>query len=123
MRLQEPLQRSLRSEIEKIQKQYGYTLSKLSALSGINHGHLSDILRGNRAMTIRQLDALATAFEQPPGWLYELYPDECFAKERVSRPRVIPYLIRCAEIGRQDCIQPIVSKLLDEQKMWISSFQ
>ncbi|WP_309479763.1 helix-turn-helix domain-containing protein [Brevibacillus agri] len=116
MRLQEPLQRSLRSEIEKIQKQYGYTLSKLSALSGINHGHLSDILRGNRAMTIRQLDALATAFEQPPGWLYELYPDECFAKERVSRPRVIPYLIRCAEIGRQDCIQPIVSKLLDEQK-------
>ncbi|MGN7469914.1 helix-turn-helix domain-containing protein [Brevibacillus sp. SAFN-007a] len=116
MRLQEPLQRSLRSEIETIQKQFGFTLSKLSALTGINHGHLSDILRGNRPMTIRQLDALAHAFEQPPGWLYELYPEECFAKERVSRPRVIPYLIRCAEIGRQDCMQQIVSRLLEERK-------
>ncbi|KZE43358.1 DNA-binding protein [Brevibacillus parabrevis] len=116
MGLQEPLQRSLRSEVERIQKQYGYTLSKLSALSGINHGHLSDILRGNRSMTIGHLDALASAFEQPSGWLYELYPEECFTKERASRPRVIPYLLRCAEIGRQDCIQQIVSKLLEDRK-------
>lgn len=116
MRLQELWQRSLRSEIEKKQKQYGYTLSKLSALTGINHGHLSDILRGNRPMTIKQLDALAHAFGQPAGWLYELYPEECFAKKRVSRPRVLPYLIRCAEIGRQDCIQQVVSRLLDDRK-------
>ncbi|MEK4338585.1 helix-turn-helix domain-containing protein [Brevibacillus sp. FSL L8-0710] len=116
MRLQETVQRSLRSEIETHQKQNGYTLSKLSELSGINHGHLSDILRGNRPMTIGQLDALTKVFGKPFGWLYELYTEECFAKERVSRPRVIPYLIRCAEIGLKDCIQQIVSKLLDDPK-------
>lgn len=116
MRLQMTVQRSLRSEIEKLQKQNGYTLRRISELSGINHGHLSDILRSNRPMTIRQLDALAIVFGQAPGWLYELYTDECFTKERVSRPRVTRYLIRCAEIGRLDCIQQVVSKLLDDRK-------
>lgn len=57
MRLQETLQQSLRSEIEKHQKQNSYTLLKLSELSGINQGHLSDIIRNNRPMTIGQLDA------------------------------------------------------------------
>ncbi|CAI8947127.1 XRE family transcriptional regulator [Brevibacillus sp. IT-7CA2] len=116
MRLQETLQRSLRSEIEMNQKQNGYTLSKLSKLSGINHGHLSDMLRGNRPVTIKQLDALAKAFGQPDGWLYEMYTEECFVNERVSRPRVIPYLVRCAEIGLHECIQQTVSKLLDDRK-------
>lgn len=116
MRLQETLQQSLRSEIEKHQKQNSYTLLKLSELSGINQGHLSDIIRNNRPMTIGQLDALAKTFGKPPGWLYELYTEECFVNERVSRPRVIPYLIRCAEIGLHDCIQQTVSRLLEHRK-------
>ncbi|USG65828.1 helix-turn-helix transcriptional regulator [Brevibacillus ruminantium] len=116
MALQENLQSSLRLEIERKQRQYGYTLSKLSKLSGINHGHLSDIFRGNRPMTIGQLDALAVVFGQSPGWLYQLYVDECFTNERVSRPRVMRYLIRCAEIGEQSCVEQVVSKLLDNRK-------
>ncbi|WP_340253216.1 helix-turn-helix domain-containing protein [Brevibacillus borstelensis] len=72
MGLQVTVQRSLRSEIERHRKQNGYTLSKLSELSGINHGHLSDILRGNRPMTVGQLDALTKVFGKPPGWLYDL---------------------------------------------------
>ncbi|NTU18779.1 helix-turn-helix transcriptional regulator [Brevibacillus sp. HB1.2] len=116
MRLQETLQRSLRSEIDRLQKQNGYTLSKLGELSGINHGHLSDIVRSKRSITIGQLDALAKVFGQPSGWLYDLYTSECFTKEKVSRPRLIPYLIRCAEIGLHDSIQQVVSKLLDDRK-------
>ncbi|MFF0828809.1 helix-turn-helix domain-containing protein [Brevibacillus sp. NPDC003359] len=116
MRLQETLERSLRSEIERHQKQNGYTLRKLSDLSGINHGHLSDILRSKRSITIGQLDSLGKAFGKSSGWLYELYTEECFPKERVSRPRVIPYLIQCAEIGLYDCIQKVVSKLLDDRR-------
>jgi transcriptional regulator with XRE-family HTH domain len=110
--------RSLRSEIEHHIKKHGYTLRKLSELTGINQGHLSAILNRNppRAITIRQLDALAAAFGQVPGWLYELYEEECFSDGKVSRPRLVPYLIRCAEIGRQDCIESIVSKLLENPK-------
>lgn len=116
--LQGTWQGSLRSEIETLRREHGYTLSKLGELTGINPGSLSEILNGNppRAMTIGQLDSLAAVFGQEPGWLYEFYTEECLSEGRISRPRLIPYLIRCAEVGRQDCIESAVSQLLDNPK-------
>ncbi|UHA74562.1 DNA-binding protein [Paenibacillus sp. 481] len=82
------------------------------------NGHLSLILNANppRPMTIKQLDAIGRAFDQPEGWLYELYPEECFRHEKVSRPRVIPYFIRCVQIGRFDCVETVVSIMLEDLK-------
>ncbi|TQK62852.1 helix-turn-helix protein [Brevibacillus sp. AG162] len=116
--LQGTMHWSLRSEIERHRRECGYTLSKLGELTGINHGSLSEILNGNppRAMTIGQLDALAAVFGREPGWLYELYTEECISEGRISRPRLIPYLVRCAEVGRKDCIEEVVPKLLDNPK-------
>ncbi|WP_432775928.1 helix-turn-helix transcriptional regulator [Brevibacillus gelatini] len=118
MELQETIQRSLRSEIQKSLKENGYTLSKLSELSGIGTGHLSEMLNSSpsRAITVNQLDAMAKAFGHAPGWLYELYPEECLSEGKISRPRLVPYLVRCAEIGRKDCIKAIVSNLLENPK-------
>ncbi|WJQ81482.1 helix-turn-helix domain-containing protein [Brevibacillus brevis] len=119
------VQRSLRSEIEYHLKDRGYTLTRLSEITGINQGVLSDLLNRipPRSMTIGHLDALAHAFEQSQGWLYELYEAECFVEGRVSRSRVVPYLVRCAEIGRRDCIDSIVYKVLDNQKNTSILFQ
>ncbi|WP_232277309.1 helix-turn-helix domain-containing protein [Paenibacillus sp. 481] len=110
--------RTLRSEIEHQMKIHNYTLSKLSQQSGINNGHLSLILNANppRPMTIKQLDAIGRAFDQPEGWLYELYSEECFRHEKVSRPRVIPYFIKCVQIGRFDCVEAVVSIMLEDLK-------
>lgn len=118
MPVQETFQQSLRSEIERNLKDNGFTLSKFGELTGINPGNLSDILNRNppRAITIGQLDAMTAALGYAPGWLYELYPEECLTEGKISRPRLIPYLVRCAEIGRQDCIEAVVSKLLDKPK-------
>ncbi|GED26204.1 hypothetical protein BAG01nite_23060 [Brevibacillus agri] len=118
MELQKTMQRSLRSEIQKRLKENGYTLSKLSELSGIGTGHLSEMLNSSpsRAITVNQLDAMATAFGHAPGWLYELYPEECLSEGKISRPRLVPYLVRCAEIGRKDCIKAVVSNLLENPK-------
>ncbi len=112
------LQRSLRSEIERNLREKGYTLSKLGEITGINPGNLSEILNGNppRPITIGQLDTMAAAFGHAPGWLYELYSEECLFDGKISRPRLIPFLVRCAEIGRQECIEAAVSKLLDNPK-------
>lgn len=112
------IRRSLRSEIEKNMKLKGFTISKLSELTGINSGTLSTIFNGKppRPMTIRQLDQLAIAFGHEPGWLYELYPEECITEDKFSRPRVIPYLTRCAELDRQDCIRETASRLLENPK-------
>ncbi|WP_188066645.1 helix-turn-helix domain-containing protein [Brevibacillus brevis] len=112
------LYRSLRSEIEQNRKKNGYTLSKLGELTGINPGSLSEILNGNppRAITIGQLDALAKVFGHDPGWLYELYTEECILEGRISRPRLIPYLIRCVEVGRKDCIEATVPQMMENPK-------
>ncbi|KLH99168.1 helix-turn-helix transcriptional regulator [Brevibacillus formosus] len=112
------LYRSLRSEIEQNRKKHGYTLSKLGELTGINPGSLSEILNGNppRAITIGQLDTLAKVFGHDPGWLYELYPEECISEGRISRPRLIPYLIRCVEVGRKDCIEATVPQMMENPK-------
>ncbi|NRR03674.1 helix-turn-helix transcriptional regulator [Brevibacillus sp. RS1.1] len=112
------LYRSLRSEIEQNRKKHGYTLSKLGELTGINPGSLSEILNGNppRAITISQLDALAKVFGHDSGWLYELYTEECISEGRISRPRLIPYLIRCVEVGRKDCIEATVPQMMENPK-------
>ncbi|MFB6367893.1 helix-turn-helix domain-containing protein [Paenibacillus elgii] len=109
--------RSLRSEIEDQMKLHGYNLNKVAELTGINAGNLSMVLNGrSRAMTIGHLDALAEVFGKAPGWLYELYTEECISDNKLSRPRIIPYLVRCAETGRVDCIEPVISKILDNPK-------
>ncbi|QDX92215.1 XRE family transcriptional regulator [Brevibacillus laterosporus] len=109
------LRRSLRYEITARLKAHEYTISKLSELANINNPTLSIFLKGVNARTIRieQLDAIAIAFNESPGWLYETYLEECFSRGRVYKRRVCPFLIRCVEIGRYDCIYEVVSRLLD----------
>ncbi|KPV61084.1 hypothetical protein QJ48_01775 [Paenibacillus sp. A3] len=110
--------RCLRSEIDEQMKKYGYSLTKISKLTGTHLGYLSETLnrRPPRPITINLLDTLAKAFHHPPGWLYELYLGECFSAEKVSRPRMIPFLTRCAELERFDLIASTASKLLEHPK-------
>lgn len=120
--------RALRAEIDKKIKEKGYTLLKVSELSGVNQGHLSMVLNGNppRPMTVEQLDKLAAAFGEDPGWLYDLYYEECFksengklrsGEERLSNKRVRSYLVRCAELNRLDYVETIISKMLDTPRV------
>ncbi|WP_309599587.1 helix-turn-helix transcriptional regulator [Paenibacillus tyrfis] len=109
--------RSLRWEIEDQMKLHGYNINQLAELTGINPGNLSMALNGiSRSMTINQLDALGKLFGKVPGWLYELYTEECISEEKLSRPRLVPYLVRCAEVGRNDCIDAVVSRILESPK-------
>lgn len=78
-------ERSVRSEIEKLMRSDNYTITKLSELTGIKGGHISEILRRNRAISIKQLDSFAEAFKYDVGWLYEFYIDECVSEKKVSR--------------------------------------
>ncbi|MGF9912667.1 helix-turn-helix transcriptional regulator [Paenibacillus ehimensis] len=115
--------RSLRWEIEDQMKLHGHNINQLAEFTGINPDNLSSALNGiSRSMTINQLDALGKVFGKVPGWLYELYTEECISEERLSRRRLVPYLVRCAEVGRNDCIDAVVSKILDNPKNVIAIF-
>ncbi|MDN9012876.1 helix-turn-helix domain-containing protein, partial [Brevibacillus laterosporus] len=110
------VKKSIRAEIEKCMEDKKCTLTQLSELSGIQVGHLSEILNRRRAITIKQLDAFSKAFNYELGWMYDLYVDECISENKVSKSRIVPYLVRCAEIGRYDCIELVVSRLLEVSK-------
>lgn len=109
---------TLRSEIENNLSRSGHNLASFAKLSGLNRGSLSAILHGNppKPISLGQLDALTKALEFPDGWLYPLYVDECFSEEKVSRRRVEPFLIRCAEMGMQHCVDEVLSRIMEYPK-------
>lgn len=106
---------TIRSEIEKNLSRSGHNLASFSKICGLNRGSLSAILHGNppKPMSLGQIDAIIKAFGFPDGWLYPLYIDECFNEEKVSRRRVEPFLIRCAELGKQNCVDETIGRILE----------
>lgn len=109
---------AIRSEIKDHLVSSGYTLTSFGHLSGMNRGSLSAILHGSppKPIAVRQLDIITETLGYPDGWFYHLYLDECFAGTKISRRRLEPYLIRCAELNKQDCIVAAISRLLEMPK-------
>lgn len=109
---------TLRSEIEKGIAELGMNFSSFGELSGINRGIFSAILNGSppKPISLNQMEAITRAFGKEPGWRFDLYIEECFYDGKPNRRRVEPFLIRCAELGRTDCIREVLSRLLEDLK-------
>ncbi|MDF9413922.1 XRE family transcriptional regulator [Brevibacillus laterosporus] len=105
----------IREEIKRLLKSSNYKLYKLCEMININAGHLSGYLKGHeyRQITIDQLHAIGQIFEKPVGWLFELYAEDYFRKERISPKRAKSYLMKCAKLGRQDYIQLVLPQVLE----------
>ncbi|OWA35890.1 DNA-binding protein [Saccharibacillus sp. O16] len=116
---------ALRSEIEKGILNLGLNFSGFSELSGINRGIFSAILNSNppKPISLHQLESIGKALGQPEGWMFESYIDECFFDGKPNRRRVEPFLIRCAELGKKDCIEQVLSRLLDDLKQVSTIFE
>ncbi|WP_046212754.1 helix-turn-helix transcriptional regulator [Paenibacillus wulumuqiensis] len=115
---------TIRLEIEKGIRQKGHSLSSFGKLAGINRGIISGILNGNppKSISIRQLDLMAEALGHPEGWMYEYYVDECFINEKADWRRIKAFLLRCTEIGRYDCIQAVLDRLMEDLSNTVSVF-
>ncbi|MCA1294840.1 helix-turn-helix domain-containing protein [Paenibacillus sp. alder61] len=107
---------TLRAKIENHIKREGVTLHQFSGISGVNVGTISGILNGNRSISIGQLDRITAAMGLPEGELYELYVEDCFAFQAPHWRRLKPFLLRCAELKRHDCISGILNRLLEDLK-------
>lgn len=115
---------TIRLEIEKGIRQKGHSLSSFGKQAGINRGIISGILNGNppKSISIRQLDLMAEALGHAEGWMYEYYVDECFINEKADWRRIKAFLLRCTEIGRYDCIQEVLDRLMEDLNNTISIF-
>ncbi|MCC3379527.1 helix-turn-helix domain-containing protein [Paenibacillus farraposensis] len=107
---------TIRSKIETELKQRGYSFSSFSKISGINRGTFSAMLNSNppKPISVRQMDLITKALGYPEGWLYELYIDECFYEGKGHWKRIKPFLLRCMELGRKDCIQKVLWRLTED---------
>ncbi|WP_226000477.1 helix-turn-helix domain-containing protein [Paenibacillus sp. BJ-4] len=107
---------TIRSKIETELKQRGYTFSSFSKISGINRGTFSTMLNSNppKPISVRQMDLITKALGYPEGWLYELYIDECFYEGKGHWKRIKPFLLRCVELDRKDCIQKVLMRLTED---------
>ncbi len=107
---------AIRSEIRTCLQQKGYTLRSFADLSGVTVSYLSTLLNVEKIkpISVRYIDVMASTLGQPEGWLYELYVEECFVTGSPHRSRIKPFLLRCVEIGRKDCIAVVLSRMLED---------
>lgn len=87
--------------------------SHFAELSGLNSGTLSRILKGKHPISMAQLAAITAGMELPEDYFFEHYIEECFSFV-VSMRRIRPFIFRCAELDRLDCIEQIVNRLLED---------
>lgn len=103
----------IRTEIERYLKQNGITLTEFGHIIDLNVGTVSGIVTGNRSISVNQLDRITAGMQLPPDYFYDRYIEECIIESALNWRKISPFLYRCVELGRLDCIKRVVSLLLD----------
>ncbi|MGM1050603.1 MAG: helix-turn-helix domain-containing protein [Bacillota bacterium] len=103
---------TIRSELESYLHRTGLTINQFAEESKVNSGTISTIIKGTRPIAMQQLDRIVLAMGLPEGSFYELYVDECFVQTPNWR-RLRPFLYRCAELDKLECIQRVVHLMMD----------
>jgi transcriptional regulator with XRE-family HTH domain len=104
---------TIRTELEHFLKRTGKSIHHFAEISGVNAGTLSAIINGNRPIAMGQLDRIVAGMGLEEGSFYELYIDECFVHAAPNWRRLKPFLYRCAELDKLECIRRTVCQLTD----------
>lgn len=104
---------TIQGELEAFLRSEGRTINQFAGISGVNSGTLSSIINGNRPIAMQQLDRITAGMGLAEGTFYELYIDECIIHATPDWRRLGPFLNRCAELNKLDCIRQVVHNLMD----------
>lgn len=103
----------IRDQLELYLKSNRLSISQFSQHSDINSGTISGILNGTRPISMQHLDGITLGMALPEGHFYELYIDEYIAGATPDWRRLHPFLGRCAELGKLDCITKVTNEIMD----------
>lgn len=106
---------TIRTYIENHIRERGYKLQQFSDVTGVNVGTLSAILKGSRPLAMNQLDQITSGMGLEKGYFYEMYSVECFVETAPHWRRLEPFLYRCAELNKLDCIKKVVYQVTDDR--------
>ncbi|GGA41323.1 helix-turn-helix domain-containing protein [Paenibacillus physcomitrellae] len=104
---------TIRAELEHYLRERGKSIHQFAEISGVNAGTLSAMINGNRPISMGQLDRITAGMELEEGYFYELYVEECFIQAAPNWRRLKPFLYRCAELDKLDCIRQTVRQVTD----------
>ncbi|MGW9529931.1 helix-turn-helix domain-containing protein [Paenibacillus terrae] len=103
----------IRAELERYLKQAGLSMTGFGHIAGMNPGTVSGIITGNRTISVHQLDRITLGMNLPADHFYERYIEESVIDAPLNWKRISPFLYRCVQFQRVDCLQKVVSVLLD----------
>ncbi len=104
----------IRAELERYLKQAGLSMTEFGHIAGMNPGTVSGIITGNRTISVHQLDRITLGMNLPTDHFYERYIEESVIDAPLNWRRISPFLYRCVQFQRVDCLQKVVSVLLDD---------
>ncbi|WP_420539989.1 helix-turn-helix domain-containing protein [Paenibacillus polymyxa] len=104
---------TIRAEVQTYLIRKSLTMTEFGHMIDLNVGTVSGIVTGNRSISVHQLDRITRGMNLPPDYFYERYIDECIEEEPLNWRRISPFLYRCVELGRLDCLRRVVGMLLD----------
>lgn len=104
---------TIRTEVLQYIQDHNLTQSEFSTRANINSGSFSRLINQNKPFSMSQLDGITKAMGLGEDYFYSRFVEECFTLTAPDWRRLRPFLIRCAEVGRLDCTELILSNLLD----------
>ncbi|AJS58381.1 helix-turn-helix domain-containing protein [Paenibacillus sp. IHBB 10380] len=106
-------QTTIRAELEDYLKRKGTTINQFAVMAGVNSGTISNIINGNRPIAMQQLDRITDGMGLPQGNFYDLYVDECFIHSNPNWRRIRPFLYRCTELNKLECIRRVAGMMME----------
>ncbi|AUO05503.1 transcriptional regulator [Paenibacillus sp. lzh-N1] len=114
---------TIQAEVQTYLKRKGLTMTEFGHKIDLNVGTVSGIVTGNRSMSVHQLDSITVGMNLPPDHFYERYILEYIEECPLNWKKISPFLYRCIELGRLDCLQRVVILLLDNPNYLPSLFE
>ncbi|KAF6582211.1 helix-turn-helix domain-containing protein [Paenibacillus sp. EKM211P] len=114
---------TIRAEVQTYLIRKSLTMTEFGHMIDLNVGTVSGIVTGNRSISVHQLDRITMGMNLPPDYFYERYIVECIEEEPLNWRRISPFLYRCVELGRLDCLRRVVGMLLDNPVYLPSLFE
>ncbi|OBZ07539.1 transcriptional regulator [Bacillus sp. FJAT-27264] len=104
---------TITAQLESFLKEEKTTVSQFAEVAELHTGTLSNILNDKKTISMQQLDKITLAMRLEEGHFYDLYIQDCFFHSSPDWRRLGPYLNRCAELNKLDCIRQTVHLMLD----------
>ncbi|WP_151733687.1 helix-turn-helix domain-containing protein [Paenibacillus tengchongensis] len=105
---------TIRDELFAYMSKKDITINKFAEITGVHSGTLNRVMKGEQAFAMNHLEKVTKTLGLAEDYFYEKYVVECLYTFAPTWRRIRPFIERCADLDRMDCIERLVEGLLDD---------